>query len=245
MLESESPFDPLTEIADLLEGIPARLAGTTIEQRKIMTDQAGRWVMEAVHWGAFSRPRWSSFHGTFNERMIEFLNDNYALLFTEMVTWCRDNAALVPAEVDVPADLKRPPTYAINSEITFDPERWLRYGCPLFAKLIRPPREVTVASAANTNFNVSEDFEKDVQPPALTEAQRITLCAMNSFDRTVLASAQKICEAINPTKRLSEETVRQCIKRLIKLDLVERPEGSRKGARLTNAGRRLAGKIVD
>ena len=89
------------------------------------------------------------------------------------------------------------------------------------------------------------DDDEAQQPPALTEPQRITLCALNDFDPSVLASAVRISEAIDTTRRISEETVRQSVNRLIALELAERPEGGRKGARLTIKGRRLVGKIAD
>jgi hypothetical protein len=103
-----------------------------------------------------------------------------------------------------------------------------------------------VPSHKSVNASVDSKLdEEDIQPPSLTNPQHITLRAMNSFDPSVLASAAKICEAIDPIQRLSPETVRQCVNRLIDLDLAERPNGPRKGARLTNTGRRLAGKIAD
>lgn len=245
MADFVSRTDYLYKVVDLLEAIATQLDGTTVEERKAMANQSGRWVMDAVVLGALSSPEWSSFRGVYNARFLEFVNDNYALLFTEMVTWCRDNASLVPAAVDVPADLKRPSVYAEDGQITFDPERWLRHGCPLFAGLIRQAVAAAAASSESTVPDAADEDEKPEQPPALTEPQRITLCAMNSFDRSVLVAVNKICDAMAPTLRLGEETVRQCVKRLIALDLAERPDGERRGARLTNAGRRLAGKIAD
>ena len=90
-----------------------------------------------------------------------------------------------------------------------------------------------------------EDAPDEVEPqaPALTEPQRITLGAMNGFDPSMLASAVRICDAIEPAQRLSEETIRQAVARLIELGLAERPEGERRGARLTLEGRRLSVKI--
>ena len=50
---------------------------------------------------------------------------------------------------------------------------------------------------------------------------------------------------MDPVDLLSERTTRAAIKRLCELDLAERPEGEKQGARLTLQGRRLATKIAD
>jgi hypothetical protein len=68
---------------------------------------------------------------------------------------------------------------------------------------------------------------------------------MARFDASRLLSAKMIADEMDATIRLSEETVRQCVGKLIAADLAERPEGDRSGARLNSAGRRLAGKIAD
>lgn len=133
------------------------MQGTTVEQRKQLAGQAGQWVWEAMAFGAMLGPRWSIFRNQYDERFLEFLSYNHALLFTEMVTWCRDNAALVPVAVDVPSNLKRPPTYAINDEITFDPGRWLTCGCPLFASIIRDSIKRADDSVADRNMTDAAD----------------------------------------------------------------------------------------
>jgi hypothetical protein len=81
--------------------------------------------------------------------------------------------------------------------------------------------------------------------PALTNNQSLVLRTMARFDGSLLLSAAKIAAEMNPATRLSEETVRQCVGKLIESNLAERPEGERSGARLTNAGRKLAVKIAD
>jgi hypothetical protein len=68
---------------------------------------------------------------------------------------------------------------------------------------------------------------------------------MNRFGAAVLLSVEQVVLEMDPVNRLSEETVRQCILALIGHLLAERPSGEKGGARLTNAGRRLAGKIAD
>jgi hypothetical protein len=87
----------------------------------------------------------------------------------------------------------------------------------------------------------------DDQPsaPALTVNQTRVLQTMARFDPSRLLSSKTIADEMDATSRLSEETVRQCVGKLIGLRLAERPEGDRSGARLTIAGRRLAGKIAD
>jgi hypothetical protein len=81
--------------------------------------------------------------------------------------------------------------------------------------------------------------------PALTENQSRVLRTMALFDASQLLSSKKIAEEMDAMVRLSEETVRQCVGKLIEENLAERPEGDRSGARLTMAGRKLAGKIAD
>lgn len=81
--------------------------------------------------------------------------------------------------------------------------------------------------------------------PALTVNQSRVLQTMALFDASRLLSSKMIAEEMNAITRLSEETVRQSVGRLIESKLAERPEGDRSGARLTTVGRKLAGKIAD
>jgi hypothetical protein len=81
--------------------------------------------------------------------------------------------------------------------------------------------------------------------PALTANQSRVLQTMARFDASRLLSSKMITEEMDAAVRLSDETVRQCVAKLVKLNLAERPEGKRSGARLNNMGRRLAGKIAD
>lgn len=81
------------------------------------------------------------------------------------------------------------------------------------------------------------------QPPALTRGERTTLIALAALDASRLASAAAVGEAMPATERLSDRTIRSAINKLVKLDLAERPEGDRQGARLTIRGRRLASQI--
>jgi hypothetical protein len=81
--------------------------------------------------------------------------------------------------------------------------------------------------------------------PALTVNQSRVLQTMARFDASRLLSSKMIVEEMDAATRLSEETVRQCVGKLIESNLAERPEGDRSGARLNSAGRKLAGKIAD
>lgn len=87
--------------------------------------------------------------------------------------------------------------------------------------------------------------EVDSTRPALTTNQSRVLQTMARFDASRLLSAKMIADEMDATVRLSEETVRQCVGKLIASQLAERPEGDRSGARLNNAGRKLAGRIAD
>lgn len=81
--------------------------------------------------------------------------------------------------------------------------------------------------------------------PALTVNQSRVLQTMARFDASRLLSSKMIAEEMDAMVRLSEETVRLCVVKLIESKLAERPEGDRSGARLNSAGRKLAGKIAD
>ena len=80
---------------------------------------------------------------------------------------------------------------------------------------------------------------------ALTANQSRVLQTMARFDASRLLSSKMIADEMDASARLSEETVRKCVGKLIESQLAERPEGGRSGARLNNAGRKLAGKIAD
>jgi hypothetical protein len=82
-------------------------------------------------------------------------------------------------------------------------------------------------------------------PPALSETDRMVLQTMAIFDPSRLLSTATIAEAMAPAARLAHRTIGPIVRRLIELELAERPEGDRSGARLTMRGRRLASKIAD
>lgn len=102
------------------------------------------------------------------------------------------------------------------------------------------------APRAGEHSSADDDpVDAEQQPPALTKSDRMTLTALATFDRSRLASALEVSDAVPRCDRLSERTTRQGISNLIKLDLAERPEGEKQGARLTTRGRRLASQIDD
>ncbi|HMN96929.1 MAG TPA: hypothetical protein PKC43_10565 [Phycisphaerales bacterium] len=71
------------------------------------------------------------------------------------------------------------------------------------------------------------------------------LQALATLDPTELASAVRIADAIDPSRRVSERSIVTIVRRLLELDLAERPMGDRSGARLTLKGRRIARRIAE
>lgn len=90
----------------------------------------------------------------------------------------------------------------------------------------------------------ADEGEDEQQVPALTKAERATLLALATFDASRLASALEVSEAM-PGVSYSERSAREAIKKLVALNLAERPEGEKQGARLTIKGRRLASRLDD
>lgn len=87
--------------------------------------------------------------------------------------------------------------------------------------------------------------DEDELPPALTANQIIVMRTMARFDPSQLLSAARIEEAIDPSRRISVRTIGDVVRRLHELGYAERPEGDRRGARLTTRGRRILRKIAD
>lgn len=90
------------------------------------------------------------------------------------------------------------------------------------------------------------DAEQDDQTveAALTANDAEVVRTMARPDASLLLSIKAIVEEMDPHKRLSEESVRTIVKKLICLKLATRPT-DRGGARLTAEGRKVAGKIAD
>ena len=79
--------------------------------------------------------------------------------------------------------------------------------------------------------------------PAIAKGDEEVLRAMAGFDPSQLLSVERIREKLPFT--ITDEPVRRIVVKLIESKLAERPEGEKRGARLTSAGRALAGKIVE
>ncbi len=80
-------------------------------------------------------------------------------------------------------------------------------------------------------------------PPAFSRSERLVLLAMSNIDASVLASLPAISDATPDDDPVGERTTGEAIKKLIKLDFVERPHGPKGGARLTTSGRQLARRL--
>ena len=84
-----------------------------------------------------------------------------------------------------------------------------------------------------------------VAPQPLTDPQVSVLLAMAELDGSRLSAVRTIVGGMEPANRISEETARKCVLKLIDFGLAERPEGTSSGSRLTIKGRQRAGKIAD
>ena len=101
---------------------------------------------------------------------------------------------------------------------------------------------MALSSATSCAISVEgSDENESCDEPALTEPMQIVMRAMKQFDGSRLLSAAAIKEELET--RLNVETVRRVIKALEARGYAERPEGSRRGVRLTRTGRLKAGKI--
>lgn len=87
--------------------------------------------------------------------------------------------------------------------------------------------------------------DSDEVPPALTPNQTRVIVTMARFDGSRLLSTAMIQGEMDDTERLSQETIRKSVRRLIEFGWAERSEGPRSGARLTLRGRCLIPKIAD
>ena len=71
------------------------------------------------------------------------------------------------------------------------------------------------------------------------------LKTLAKLDLWTLATSDDVANKMPVAERLSPRTIQPAIRRLVKLDLAERPEGDKHGTRLTLRGRRLVSKIAD
>jgi hypothetical protein len=74
---------------------------------------------------------------------------------------------------------------------------------------------------------------------ALTTAERTVLAALSAFDSAELVSTRKISK----DESMGTKTAQHAVNRLIELDLAERPNGDKHGARLNRRGRLLAQRL--
>ncbi|HED53178.1 MAG TPA: hypothetical protein ENJ00_03135 [Phycisphaerales bacterium] len=80
---------------------------------------------------------------------------------------------------------------------------------------------------------------------ALTQNEALVLKTLGLFDSSILVSAATIEREMDPRERISNRTINTAVRRLIEIGLAERPEGPRRGCRLTRAGRVQMRKIAD
>jgi hypothetical protein len=121
-------------------------------------------------------------------------------------------------------------------------KRAARAGTTRFAVPPAPPAPTAIPPAIRTD---DRPENADPVPPSLTSSQTRVLVTMSRFDGSRLLATKAITDEMDAAFRLSDETVRLAVLYLIQVNLAERPEGERLGARLTQAGRKQAAKIGD
>lgn len=97
----------------------------------------------------------------------------------------------------------------------------------------------------NAVVSEGEGDEKEEQAPALKQNELVTLKALALFGPNRLATSTDVGNEMTPADRLSPRTIQPAIRRLMELDLAERPEGDKHGARATLKGQRLVLDIAD
>ena len=119
-------------------------------------------------------------------------------------------------------------------------------GCEYLELGVREVMNAILVEQSRTvpQAKIIGEGDETKQAPALKKSERLTLQSLATFDPSFLSSAENVADAMERAERRSDRTIRDAIRRLVELDLAERPEGKRQGARLTIRGRRLAPKIV-
>ncbi|MEQ9453826.1 MAG: hypothetical protein RLN76_04445 [Phycisphaeraceae bacterium] len=112
---------------------------------------------------------------------------------------------------------------------------------PTLKSACRSVSDLTPSPASEATDEV--DQSEIPKTSALTRSDRIVLVAIYKMNVDVLVSISNIEQSLAPSERLSPKTIGKSIKRLIDRGLVERPEGTKSGARLTIQGRRKASEI--
>jgi len=144
-------------------------------------------------------------------------------------------------EVDGEAKPTPAPVSLANSE-----ELAAAFRDALLPEIVEALQSQRHADDANAKAKTHDEPDADGElPPSLSENQITIMRTMAECDPARLLSASRIEEAISPERRISERTIGDVLRRLIELGYAERPEGERRGARLTIRGRRILRKIAD
>ena len=118
----------------------------------------------------------------------------------------------------------------------------LEHNRTLIADLARAFHAMPIGNEAHASGGAQNPSNSEGQPPdefALTTAERTVLAALSAFDSAELVSTRKISK----DEKMGTKTVQNAINRLIDLDLAERPNGDKHGARLKRRGRLLAQRL--
>ncbi len=91
--------------------------------------------------------------------------------------------------------------------------------------------------AAQTDTTITDDATTRY---SLTKSESHVLVMLDRFNACQLASLKSIQSEMEMRQSYNLKTIGKTMTKLIGLGLAERPQGSRAGGRLTNAGRRLA-----
>ncbi len=106
-------------------------------------------------------------------------------------------------------------------------------ACEVIADMLAGQKDDTTVATAE-----DDPPGDNTERLSLTQNQKLVRDAMAAHEGAELLSV-RACKGLIPTgKRLGNVTVRKCVKELIEKGLAERPQGPRKGARLTPKGRR-------
>ncbi len=158
-----------------------------------------------------------------------------------IVDWDGQNWAAVRAALKIAGESDA----SIDRMTVEDVRQYFAVGQERLRQLLGGMPNTTAGTIIEHGVNPDREEHDEPAGPALTPNQQRVLQTMARFDASRLLSCAVIAPKMDPAIRLSEEAVRQCVAKLIELNLAERPEGERSGARLTIPGRKLAGKIAD
>lgn len=106
-------------------------------------------------------------------------------------------------------------------------------------------QEADSVARADQPKPVPGEEEAVPEQPALTNKEILVIRTMDQVDGSRLLSIAGIEQGMAKHERLAARTIGPIVKKLIEMDLAERPEGPRLGARLTRQGRIFAKKFAD